>query len=197
MPTTGEPLPVSTLDTILTLQLAVAWAGEGGGEARRLGWWRTDMVSRYGFLGLAQELLPRTGRWAAFEAVREAARRIDEKARKRAHDPDAQLSLYRLGFVVDERLAERLADLKARHGSPDDALPQLGALVAGADQGWDADAFATWLSGLADAEFATEPTGRRLRGPTPASVELLARKLARGLLPLAAEYPAPYARVSG
>ncbi|WP_395830945.1 hypothetical protein [Archangium violaceum] len=40
--------PVSTLDTILALQLTVAWAGEGRCEPARLGWWQTDLVDEAG-----------------------------------------------------------------------------------------------------------------------------------------------------
>ena len=42
--TTALPLSSATIDAILTAQLAVAWAGEGG-EEPRLKWWRTDLVS--------------------------------------------------------------------------------------------------------------------------------------------------------
>lgn len=184
-------LPVSTLDHILTLQLAVAWAGEGGQDAPRLGWWRTDLVKEYGFLDLARDLLPRTGRWAAFQAVREAARRADARARARGHDPDAQVTLFRLGFVVDEQLEDRLAQLKARYDDPVSALPRLGELLEG---GWDPASFQDWLSALPAGDWVTEPTGRRLKGAAPDSVELLASKLAHGLLPLAECYPAPHAR---
>jgi hypothetical protein len=189
----GSQLATSTLDHILTLQLAVAWAGEGGAEEPRLGWWRTDLVKEYGFLDLARELLPRTGRWAAFQALREAARRVDAQARARAHDPDALRTLFRLGFEVDERVDDRLAELKGRSQDPGRALPRLGELV---DAGWDRRALEDWLGALPAGEWVTEPTGRRLRGDAPASVELLAGKLARGLLPLSDRYPVPHDRVA-
>jgi hypothetical protein len=41
------PIPMSDIDAALTSQLVVAWAGETG-EERRLGWWRSDLVSEYG-----------------------------------------------------------------------------------------------------------------------------------------------------
>jgi hypothetical protein len=41
-------LPDETLDERLTLQFAVAWAGESGDDQPRLRWWKTDMVSKHG-----------------------------------------------------------------------------------------------------------------------------------------------------
>ncbi len=45
--TKREPIPVSDIDRLLTAQILVAWAGEGG-EQKRLVWWRSDMTSEYG-----------------------------------------------------------------------------------------------------------------------------------------------------
>jgi hypothetical protein len=110
-------IPARRLDDVLTLQLAVAWAGESG-EAPRLGWWRTDLVSEFGGEDLFRRLLPHTWRWAVFEAVREAARRVDARSRSRDHDPDGLLSLFHLGFDADEQLEQRLADLKRGSAPP-------------------------------------------------------------------------------
>lgn len=122
----------SSLDAILTLQLAVAWAGEGG-EEPRLGWWRTDLASEFGGEDLFRRLLPHSWRWAALEAVREAARRHDASLRSEAHDADAIYSLYRFGFETDERLDERLAELKRGSDSPARALVGLAAVVRSDD----------------------------------------------------------------
>jgi hypothetical protein len=40
--------PDETLDELLALRFAVAWAGESRDEQPRLRWWKTDMVSKYG-----------------------------------------------------------------------------------------------------------------------------------------------------
>ena len=38
--TADRSAEMAALDSILTWQLLVAWAGEGNGELQRLGWWR-------------------------------------------------------------------------------------------------------------------------------------------------------------
>ena len=44
----SAPSPsIQEIDLVLTAQLAVAWAGEGG-EEPRLAWWRSDLASEYG-----------------------------------------------------------------------------------------------------------------------------------------------------
>lgn len=105
------PTPTSDLDRLLAAQLAVAWAGESG-EERRLGWWRTDLVSEFGGHDLFKRLLPHTWAWAALQGAREAARRRDAELRAKANDPDQILSLFSLGFELDERVEERLNELK-------------------------------------------------------------------------------------
>jgi hypothetical protein len=117
MPTVSD----STLDQILALQLTIAWAGEGRCEPRRLGWWDTDLVDEAGGGDLFARLLPRTAPWASLEAVREAARRTDAKARSRMGNPDAVRSLFFLGFDLDEPLNDRLAALKREGKSPAEA----------------------------------------------------------------------------
>ena len=181
-------VPKSTLDTILTLQLAIAWAGEGDTEPPRLGWWRTGMVDPDGGEDLFRRLAPKTWRWAVLQAAREAARRVDADARARASDPDRLYSLFRFGFAIDEQLAERLSELKRAHDGPAVALPQLREVLAAT---WDADALSDYLAGQADARHTATPTGRLLPGTMPAP-DLAARKLAAALLPLSDRYPAPH-----
>ena len=115
---------MSDIDMALTSQLVVAWAGETG-EERRLGWWRSDLASEYGGEDLFRRLLPSTWRWAALQGAREAARRVDAELRRRDHEPDRIVSLFSLGFELDERIEERLADLKRSGRTPDEALPGL------------------------------------------------------------------------
>src|ERR1043165_1873766 len=99
------------LDTVLTAQLIVAWAGEGG-EEPRLAWWRSDLVGEYGGKDLFKRLLPATWMWAGTQAAGEVARRTDAEARRKADDYDRVRSLFSLGFEVDEQIEERLQDLK-------------------------------------------------------------------------------------
>jgi hypothetical protein len=187
-----HPTPAATLDRILTAQLAVAWAGEAG-EDRRLGWWRTDLVSEFGGEDLFRRLLPGTWRWAVLQGAREAARRRDAAGRAQEHDADRLLSLFRLGEAIDERLDERLRDLKRSGQSPTDALPGLREVVT---ETWDRAAFERWVRAHGNAEAAIMPAGRRLKGDVPASLELRIEKLVAALDPVGPEYPLPHFRVA-
>jgi hypothetical protein len=184
------PIPRSELDRILAAQLAIAWAGEGG-EEPRLRWWRSDLTSEYGGEDLFQRLLPRTWRWATIQGAREAARRRDAEARSKDHDPDSLVSLFRLGFEVDERLDERLQELKDSVEDPLEALPSLGELVR---EGWHADTFAEWIRAQGEAEAVTTPAGRKLKGEPPGSLVLLVEKLVSALAPLGDDYSLPHYR---
>lgn len=70
---------------------------------------------------LFRRLMPRTGRWSALASVREVARRVDALARQPLGEPDQLRTLFSLGFELNERLDERLRDLKRRE-AVDDAL---------------------------------------------------------------------------
>ena len=184
----------TTLDALLTVQLAVAWAGEGG-EEPRLGWWRSDLASEYGGEDLFQQLLPSTWRWAVLQGVREAARRHDARLRREDHAPDSLYSLFNLGFDLDERLDERLAHHKRAGTAPGEALPGLVAVFAsGLREDWDADAFATWAAPGGAPTAKTTPTGRQLSGAPPADPVEAARQLVAALVPLGDAYPLPHYR---
>ncbi len=185
-----EPIPTSTLDRILVAQLAVAWAGENGEEAR-LGWWKTDLASEFGGEDLLSRLLPHTWRWAVLQGAREAARRHDATIRANDHDPDRLLTLYFLGFATDERLDERFQDLKRSGREPLDALPGLGEVVR---DGWRPEAFRQWVEAHRHGEATTTPAGRRLRGAPPESLEILVEHLVGALSPIGREYPLPHYR---
>lgn len=188
------PSPATAeIDLILSAQLAVAWAGEAG-EERRLGWWRSDLVSEYGGEDLFQRLLPHTWRWAVLQAAREAARRRDAETRAQYHDPDEIVSLFFLGFEVDERIDERLQDLKRSGLPPEEALPTLAAVVR---RQWDADAFTEWLASHGQASFVAEPVGRRIKGDAPPQLTELAGQLLAALNPPAEHYPLPHFRRAG
>jgi hypothetical protein len=178
----------TALDAILTAQLAVAWAGEKG-EEPRLGWWRTDMVAEFGGHDLLQRLLPHTWEWAALQAVREAARRRDAELRAKASNPDRIVSLFRLGFEVDEQVEERLLELKRSGRTPAEVLPGLQQILR---EEWDADAFNAWVGSHGSANTTTTPIGRRLKGKPPEGADQLATHLVAALAPLASEYPLPH-----
>jgi hypothetical protein len=178
------------LDRVLVAQLALAWAGESG-EEHRLRWWRSDLTSEFGGEDLFQRLLPRTWRWATLQGAREAARRRDAEERAKDHDPDRIVSLYRLGFEMDERLDERLQDLKASGKEPLAALPGLGEVLA---DGWRPERFASWIRAHGEVDFVKVPIGRRLRGEPPESLVALVQKLIAALSPLGDEYPLPHYR---
>jgi hypothetical protein len=185
-----DPIPRSELDRVLAAQLVIAWAGESG-EEPRLGWWRSDLTSEFGGEDLFQRLLPRTWRWATLQSAREAARRRDAEARARDHDPDRIVSLFRFGFEVDERLDERLQEIKASGKEPLQSLPSLGEVIS---KDWQAKRFADWVRAHGDADFVKAPIGRRLKGQPPESLDLLVQKLIAALMPLADEYPLPHYR---
>lgn len=179
------------LDEILTLQLAVAWAGEAGDEDEpRLGWWRTELVSKYGGIALFERLAPRTALWAAYEGAREAARRVDADLRSADASPDRLLSLFHLGFEIDERLDLRLLELKQAGRPPSEALPRLAEL----SPDWDRDAFIRWLGPHAAPETAVVPSGLELVGASPSSAVERARLLCAALSGLPGRYPCPHLR---
>ncbi len=185
------PILASTLDMVLTTQLVIAWAGEEGEDPRRLGWWRSDLTSEFGGHDLFRRLLPKTWEWAALQAVREAARRADAAGRSRHHDPDKLLTLFHLGFDVDERVEDRLQDLKRSGASPTSSLPGLTEVTGG---GWSTEGFGDWIRGHGAASYVKEPEGRRLKGSPPESLELMMHRLVAACWPLSESYPLPYSR---
>jgi hypothetical protein len=184
------PVGVADLDFALTAQIVVAWAGESG-EEKRLGWWRTDLASEFGGEDLFRRLLPNSWPWATLQAVREAARRKDAELRRKCPDPDHMVSLFALGFEIDERLDERLLDHKRSGVEPVRALPGLGAVVA---PSWDASAFVRWAEAFGAVKFETELDARRIVGEVPADLRERVAKLASALVPVAPMYPLPYLR---
>jgi hypothetical protein len=181
----------NVLDEILTLQLLVAWAGEGLSDPPRLGWWRTMLVDEFGGDDLFKRLTPRTWKWAVLEAARVAARSVDADARSHAADGDQLLSLFHFGFVIDEQLDDRFSELKRSTPDPIEALPDLGATT----KSWDAAAFLKGLGALAAPTFAGSSVGRRLKGELPVDQVLAARMLAAAMSPLSERYPAPHFKV--
>ena len=134
-------IPNEILDEILAIQFLVGWAGEGRSEPPRLGWWATDLVDEFGGGDFLQRLLPKTHKWAALEAVREAAKRRAETARKTSANADRVRSLFHFGYEVDRQLDERLRELKSSQASPVEALPALSMT----EEDFDAAQLAGWL----------------------------------------------------
>lgn len=190
-------LSLEQADRILTLQLLVAWAGEGRTTPVRLGWWATDVVDEEGGLDLLGRLAPRTAAWAGMSLCREAARRVDHAARQKLADPDTALTLFSLGFQVDEQVDDRLMSLRRAGASPWDALPVLAAVRTG----FSPDAFITALKlNGSRPGLEVEPGGRRLRGQVPDDRAFAAEQLTLALLPArgdtwSAAWPMPYYRV--
>lgn len=183
------PIPLSDIDLALTAQIVVAWAGETG-EEKRLGWWRSDLVSEFGGEDLFRRLLPSTWPWAVLQGVRETARRQDAELRRQEHDPDRIISLYNLGFELDERIEERFQDLKRSGRNPYKALPGLNAIA----DGWNLILFLEWVDGHGEVEFTTTPIGRRLKGLPPSDLNQIVSKLVAALVPAAENYPLPHFR---
>ncbi|MFP4600330.1 MAG: BREX-6 system BrxE protein [Persicimonas sp.] len=183
-----DQLPSDVLDDILATQILVAWAGEGRCEPSRLDWWSTDLVDEFGGGDFFRRLLPRTHRWAALEAVREAARRQDAKIRSQAADPDKQRSLFHLGHEVDRQLDERLAAHKTEAGEPSEAMPLLRLL----DDEFDRDQLAATLREAGKVKFEETPGGRRVPGDMPDDLREAARTLGAALVPFADRYPQPH-----
>lgn len=154
-----------------------------------MGWWRTDLLSTYGGEDLFARLLPYTWEWGVLRAVREAARRREAALIERHHDPDRIVSLFSLGFTVDERLSERLSEFERARLGRAKALPNLDEMITG---GWDRDRFRAWIRGHGSHDYEIVPTGRRLRGPLPTSVEARVFALIGALEPLAEGYPLPH-----
>lgn len=193
-PTPPKAPSTAEIDALLTAQIAVAWAGEGGvGEDPRLGWWRSDLVSEFGGQDLFERLTPRTHRWVVLQAVREAARRRDAELRDQVKNPDGVVSLFRLGFEIDERADERLQELKRDGVAPEDALPGLRQLLVDAEE-WDRDAFQRWVEAHGAAKTEKEPLGRRLVGERPVALRAQVDRLVAALAPLGEAYPLPHFR---
>ncbi len=181
------------LDSILALQLTVAWAGEGLCQPRRLRWWRTDLVDEAGGGDLFVRLTPRLQRWSALEAARETARRVDEQSRREVADSERVRTLFHLGFRMDERLGTRLAALKASEVPPHRALP----FPLDLESGFSRESIVVVLAALhPGVKYAAVLGGREIAGPALTEPITLARQLAAALVPFAERYPMPFARVS-
>lgn len=185
------------IDSLLSAQLIVAWAGEKGDAedpaSQRLGWWQTNLVgegAEYEF----KDLLPNTWRWGMLQAVRHAAKIHDASVRAKDHDPDRLLTLYSLGFEIDEKVDERLVQFKQNSKAIEEVLPDVASMI---NAGWSLDRFTTWVAKHGKESTTTVPAGRRLKGQPPEQISTLLGKLIAGLAPLADTYPMPHFKQEG
>lgn len=182
----------TNIDEILALQLSVAWAGEGLSQPRRLGWWQTDLVDAEGGGDLLARMLPRTHAWAKLGAVREAARRVDERARRRSGTPDRLVTLFQLGFDLDEQLSERLRHHQRHQAAPSEALGERFVVTPT----FDAAAFERFVRQSAPApSVETAPEGRLLLGAPPEDPLEQVTRLVAALAPFSPDYPMPHYRI--
>jgi hypothetical protein len=191
-PARRRSITTTELDAALTAQFVVAWAGEGG-EEKRLTWWRTDLIAEFGGLDLFRRLVADTAEWAALQATREAARRVDADLRRQAHDADGIITLFNLGFELDERIDERLQDHKRSGTTPTTALPGLAGPIT---IHWRADHFSEWVQQHGEVQVVTTPIGRHIKGEPPWDLSALIRGLVAGLAPLSDRYPLVHFRRS-
>ncbi|MGH7297191.1 MAG: BREX-6 system BrxE protein, partial [Polyangiaceae bacterium] len=173
----------------------VAWAGETGGEPKRLGWWRTDLVDPQGGGDLFMRLVPRTAPWAGLALVRAAARRVDEVAREKVARGDLLWTPFHFGFETDEQLDDRLAYHRSHEHHPSEAL---GARYL-VGQPWSPASFRALLSSLAAPTVTITPSGRKVSARAASAGDaapLLFAALAHGAdgaePALPATYPLPY-----
>ena len=187
---THMDVETTSLDVALEAQLAVAWAGEFG-EEPRLGWWRTDLVSEFGGEDLFQRLMPNTCSWAVLQGAREAARRKDAELRRQDANPDRIISLFCFGFEVDERVEERLLDLKRSGKHPNAALPGLKDFLTTV---WRPERFVDWVQSHGSARLGPSSVGRRIEGAPPEALSDRVKVLVAALAPLSDAYPLPHFR---
>ena len=185
------------VDSLLSAQLIVAWAGERGHtddpSSQRLGWWQTNLVgegAEYEF----KDLLPNTWRWAMLQVVRHAAKIHDASVRVKDHDPDRLLTLFSLGFEIDEKVDERLVQFKQNSKAIEDVLPDVASMI---NSDWSVDRFTNWVVKHGKESSTTVPAGRRLKGQPPEQIQAMLEKLIAGLAPLADTYPMPHFKLEG
>ena len=115
---------------------------------------------------------------------------------ERFHDPDRVITLFSLGFTIDERLEERLVELEQARVRRAEALPELDAMFR---VGWSRPRFEAWIHerrGVA-REHESALAGRRMRGIAPPHFEARAWALVGGLDPLVDNYPLPHFVLEG
>lgn len=192
-------LPLATLDTLLALQITVAWAGEqGDSKKERMGWWETMLLDAKAGVDVFRTIAPRTKLWLCCKAVREVARRTEETLRKKSSEPEKVYSLFHLGDGIDFLLAERFDALIHQQADLHDLLRYARFFEASIeDQPWEPKGFAAWLSSWGTTHFKEESVGRALSGPDRQLAQdplARAQKFLCALHPLSPNYPFPHLR---
>lgn len=178
----------SQIDEILAIQVLVAWAGEALCVPRRLGWWRTDLVDGAGGGDLFRRLTPRAPKWAALGAVRAAAIRVERAIRTSLPDADSLQSIFHLGFEVDERLEDRLAQHRRAGQGPEESLP----LGLDLDAPFNPEVFSRRIA-PEPGKYEVMPRARLVSVRPDADLVHVVSQLAAALLPLSGAYPFPVA----
>lgn len=102
------------------------------------------------------------------------------------------MSLFHLGFEVDERVEERFQELKHSGRAPLDALPGLREVL---EEPWSPSHFALWVEAHPSAETTQAYAGLQLRGAPPDALERLVDHLVGALAPLSPTWPLPHYRM--
>lgn len=184
------PVPNTQLHHVLSLQLTVAWLGEGHG---RRNWWRTGLLDQDGGLDFFERVTPNRAAWIALDAARRAAVSVDAALRRRSGAGRFR-TLFHFGFEVNERLEQRLIDLRQEGGDP---FGRLG-LPFRPDTELETRAAVAFLTEQTprDPTFSISPAGRELDGAPPAALDRAASVLAAALVPDADSYPMAHFRLS-
>ena len=197
-------LPIETLDTILALQITVAWAGEqGDNEKEKMGWWKTTLIDSDAGIDVFGSIAPHTKLWLCCKAAREVARRTEETLRKKSNEPEKVYSLFHLGDGIDFLLAERLDSLIHQKADFKNILRYIN--LSGEafftrsieEQTWKKESFEKWLSSLGKTDFKEESVGRALSGADRQLAQdplARAQKFVCALNPLSSNYPFPHLR---
>jgi hypothetical protein len=119
---------------------------------------------------------------------------VDKQARLGMAKPDEVRTLFFWGFAVDEKLAERFNFHKRSGKEPVEVLDFPLEL----DEDFVKVDFEDALRiPNHNVSHKVVPGGREIAEAMPEALELRAKKLAAGLLPLADDYPMPFYRVEG
>ena len=99
------------------------------------------------------------------------------------------MSLFALGFTIDEQIDERLHALKGSGRTTPEALPGLVELVG---EDWSPQRFAAWVGAHGKPVYEPAPTGRRLKGAAPEALDQAIDALVGALAPVPESYPLPH-----
>ena len=175
-------VPGKVLDAILSLQLTVAWVGDGRAKDHPK-WWSDESREngRSSSFG-----------WRSLSTAREQAIQADRRGRYRMDHPQQVRTLYFWGQGINNKLDKRLAGHKLKQNDPRTAL----ALPFDPERAYDRDEIEHILLGKVELiETRNVPDGRLVSHELPPSLLDQAQLLAAALVPLADTYPLPFFRL--